>query len=101
MDSQKLSLGIPKVSCIDEIRPRCVLEKEQQDSFPKEKAMHATKPIKLVHSDLMIFPTHSFSGSKYALTFINDFSCKSQVYFLKYKSEVLATFKNFKAFVKT
>ena len=66
----------------------------------KGKALHATKPFELVHSDLMIFPTRSFSGSKYALTFIDDFSCGSWVYFLKYKSEVLATFKIFKAFVE-
>jgi hypothetical protein len=43
--------------------------------------------------------TH-FSGAKYALTFIDEFSCRSWVYFLKYKSDVLATFKNFKSFVK-
>ena len=95
MHSQKLVLGLPKVSCIDGVCPGCV-----QDSFPKGKAMCTTKPLELVHSDLMIFPTHSFSGSKYVLTFIDDFSRRSWVYFLKYKSEVLATFKNFKAFVE-
>ena len=60
----------------------------------------ATMPLELVHNDLMIFPTRSFSGSKYAPTFIDDFSHRSWVYFLKYKSEVLATFKIFKAFVE-
>ena len=60
----------------------------------------ATTPLQLVHRDLMSFPTCSFLGAKYALTLIDDFSRCFWVYFLKYKSEVLATFKNFKAFVE-
>ena len=100
MQSQKLVLGLPKVSCTDGVCPGCFLGKQHQDPFPKGEALHATKPLELVHSDLMIFPTRSFSGSKYALTFIDDFSRRSWVYFLKYKTEVLATFKIFKAFVE-
>ena len=100
MHSQKLVRGLPKVSCTDGVCPGCVLGKQHQDSFPKGKAMCATETLELVHSDLMIFPICSFSGSKYALTFIDDFSRRSWVYFLKYKSEVLATFKIFKSFVE-
>jgi transposase InsO family protein len=40
------------------------------------------------------------SKAKYALTFIDDFSRQSWVYFLKYKSEVFSTFKKFKAFIE-
>ena len=93
-------LGLPKVSCTDGVCPGCVLGKQHQDPFPKGKAWRATTPLELVHSNLMSFPTRSFSGAKYALTFIDDFSHRSWVYFLKYKSEVLATFKNFKDFVE-
>jgi hypothetical protein len=100
LSTQKLVLGLPKVSCTDGVCPGCVLGKQHQDPFPKGKAWRATTPLELVHSDLMSFPTRSFSGAKYALTFIDDFSRRSWVYFLKYKSEVLATFKNFKAFVE-
>ena len=100
MHSQKLFLGLPKVSCTDGVCPGCVISKQHQDSFPKGKALHATKPLKLVHNDFMIFPIHSFSGSKYVLTFIDDFLCISWVYFLKYKSEILDTFKTFKDFVE-
>jgi hypothetical protein len=100
LSTQNLVLGLPKVSCTDGVCPGCVLGKQHQDPFPKGKALHATTPLELVHSDLMSFPTHSFSGAKYALTFIDDFSCHSWVYFLKYKSEVFATFKTFKDFVE-
>lgn len=100
MHSQKLVIGLPKVSCTDGVCPAYVLGKQHQDSFPKGIAMRTTKSLELVHNDLMIFPTHSFSGSKYLLTFIDDFSRISWVYFLKYKSEDLATFKNCKASIE-
>jgi hypothetical protein len=92
-------LGIPKVSCIDGVCSCCVLVKQHQDPFPKGKAL-CYSTFELVHSDLMSFPTCSFSGAKYSLTFIDDLSCHSWVYFLKYKSEVFANFKTFKNFIE-
>ena len=74
--------------------------KQHQNPFPKFKALHATKPLELVHSDLIPFSTHSFSKAKYALTFIHNFSCRSWVYFHKYKDEFFATLKSFKYFVQ-
>jgi hypothetical protein len=40
--------------------------------------------------------TPSISGRLYFLTFIDDFSRKVWVYFLKYKSDVFVVFKEFK-----
>ena len=42
----------------------------------------------------------SLGGSIYFLTFIDDFSRKTWVYFLKYKFETFSKFKEFKAFVE-
>lgn len=54
-----------------------------------------------MHSDLCgPLPVVSFSGCKYFLTFIDDFSRRTWVYFLKLKSEVFNTFLAFKAFVE-
>ena len=39
----------------------------------------------------------SIAGSLYFLTFIDDFSRKIWVYFIKYKSETFLKFKEFKA----
>jgi len=100
MNSQNIVLGLPKVSCTDGVCPLCVLGKPYQDPIPKGKALRDIVPLELVHSDLIIFPTHSFSGAKYAVTLIDDFSHRSRIYFLKFKSEFLATFKIFKAFVE-
>lgn len=67
--------------------------------FPKVKPIMPSL-LKLVHSDLMIFPYPSFTEARYALTFINDFLRHTWVYFLKYKSDVFAHFKFFKALVE-
>jgi hypothetical protein len=39
-------------------------------------------------------------GARYFLTFINNFSKKSHVYFLKNKGEVFEKFKQYKALVE-
>lgn len=41
------------------------------------------------------------SGTRYFITFIDDFSRKTWVYFLKQKLEACEAFKTFKAFVET
>ena len=75
--------------------------KHHQDSFEKRASWHASTPLQLVHSDLCgPFPVASFSGYMYFLTFIDDFSRRTWVYFLKLKSEVFNMFLAFKAFVE-
>jgi hypothetical protein len=44
--------------------------------------------------------TPSLGGSIYFLTFIDDYSTKTWVYFLKHKSETCDKFKEFKALVE-
>jgi len=45
-------------------------------------------------------PIHSLGGHLYYNTFINDFSRKTWIYYLKYKDEVFKIFKEFKALVE-
>ena len=45
-------------------------------------------------------PTASMNGSRYFLTFIDDYSRLCWIYFLKLKSEVFETFKIFKSLVQ-
>ena len=58
-------------------------------SFPKESTTRATKPLELIHTDVCgpIKP-NSFGKNKYFLLFIDDYSRKTWVYFLKEKSEL-------------
>ena len=93
--------GLLMVSCKDGACFGCVLEKHHRDSFEKRASWHASVPLELVHSDLCgPIPSASFSGFKYFLTFIDDYSRCTWVYFLKIKSEVFNMFLAYKALVE-
>jgi hypothetical protein len=69
-----------------------------QEKFEKGKAWRASSPLDLVHSDLMgPFPHPSIRKEKYVLTFIDDWSRYTWVYFLRKKYEVFEHLKDFKA----
>ena len=62
--------------------------------FEKGKAWHAKEPLQLIHSEICgPLEVPSISHAVYFLTFIDDFSRKSWVYFLKNKSEVFSIFQ--------
>ena len=55
----------------------------------------------LIHSDISgPMPTTSMNGSRYFLTFIDDFSRYTWVFFIKKKSEVLEKFTELKALIE-
>ena len=84
------------VSCKDGVCSSCVLKKNHQDSFDKRASWHTSVPLELVHSDLCgPLPFASFSGFKYFLTFIDDYS-----YFLIILSKVFNMFLAYKALVE-
>jgi transposase InsO family protein len=92
--------SLPFVSCRDGVCTSCFLGKHHQDSFEKCASWHASDPFQLVHSDLCGPLSSPFSGCKYFLTFIDDFSKRTWVYFLKLKSEVFDKFLAYKALVE-
>jgi hypothetical protein len=99
--NQQMVTGLPLVSCRDGVCASCVLDKHHRDSFDKRASWHASGPLQLVHSDLCgPLSSPSFSGCKYFLTFIDDFSRRTWVYFLKLKSEVFDKFLAYKALVE-
>ena len=71
--------------------------KQHRESFPARKSIGEKAPLEIVHSYLcgpMQIP--SLGGSHYILTFIDDYTRKTWVYFLKHKSEVFEQFYHFK-----
>jgi hypothetical protein len=57
--------------------------------------------LDIVHSDVFIpIPSTSLSGYVYYVTFIDDYSRKTWVYFLNLKHEVFEKFKEFKSLVE-
>ena len=69
---------------------------------PFLKSKHRSKdPLDLVHSDVCgPMSIQSFSGYSYCVTFIDDYSKKTWIYFLKAKSEVFERFREFKTLVE-
>jgi hypothetical protein len=68
--------------------------------FPS-RAIRENGILELVHSDVFGPVTvPSLSGSLYYVSFIDDFSRKTWIYFLRKKSEVFEKFKEFKALVE-
>ncbi|KAL4025509.1 hypothetical protein IC575_013910 [Cucumis melo] len=92
---------LPYVKHPDQLCEGCLHEKQSRKSFPRESSSRARRSLELVHTDLC-GPTKpsSFGKNNYFLSFIDDFSRKTWVYFVKEKSEVFGMFKRFKALVE-
>ena len=74
----------------------CVLGKMQKSSFPSESLNRASQLLELIHTDVCgPMQTDSIGGSKYFVTFTDDFSRYTTVYFMKNKSEVITKFKEY------
>ena len=68
--------------------------------FPQNE--HKSKdPLDLVHSDVCgPMSVQSFRGYSYCVTFIDDYSRKTWIYFLKAKSEVFDRSREFKTLIE-
>ena len=57
--------------------------------------------LEIIHSDVCgPMSSSSLSGYAYYVSFIDDFSRKTWVYFMKNQDEVFSKFKEFKALIK-
>ena len=78
----------------------CVYGKHNRVSFPSG-AKRANKILQLVHSDVFgPVSVPSLGKSLYYVSFIDEFSRNTWIYFLRKKSEVFDKFKEFKALVE-
>nr|KYP35823.1 Retrovirus-related Pol polyprotein from transposon TNT 1-94 [Cajanus cajan] len=98
---KEMVFGLPKIEFEKKFCEECVIGKHARTSFPRSSEYRAKEQLGLIHTDLCgpITP-ESFSGKKYFVSFIDDFSRKTWVYFLKEKLEVFETFKKFKVMVE-
>jgi len=99
--SMNMVKGMPYIDNLDEVCDSCVFSKHHKASFAKEIKWKANKALELVHTN-MCSPIKPMTTrhNKFFLTFIDDYSKKTYVYFLKRKSEVLNCFKDFKAIIE-
>jgi hypothetical protein len=93
--------GVPQINIEhQDVCRGCALGKFAKTSFPSSDTMSA-RILDLVHMDVCGPMTRrSLSGCEYYLTFIDDYSRKTWIYFLKAKSEVFTRFQEFRALVE-
>jgi transposase InsO family protein len=100
METQKMVVGLPKVFPPEGVYKGCVLGKHHQAPFDSGKVWRAQNLLELVHNDVCCINLPSLAGARYILTFIDDLSHFTWVYFLKNKNLVFEKFKEFRAFAE-
>jgi len=84
----------------DDVCRGCAIGKYTKETYHKSNS-RAKSVLGLIHSDICgPMSTKSLSGVEYFITFIDDHSRKTWIYFLKTKDEVFDRFKEFKALVE-
>jgi hypothetical protein len=102
ISKQGMVKGLADIQFFEGVCEGCILGKHPEEKFEKGKERRASSSLELVHNDLMgPFPHPSISKARYVLTFIDDYSHYTWVYFLRQKSEVFEHLKDFKALVET
>ena len=97
MVTWNMVVGLPKVLLPDGVCKSCVLGKHHQAPFDFGNAWCASNLLELIHSDLCCINKPYLVGARYFLTFIDDLSRYTWVYFLKNKGHVFERFKEFRA----
>lgn len=71
--------GLPLIEKLDNLCERCILGEEHRETFPVGKSIRAQEPSDICGPML----TPSLGGNYYFLTFIDDYTRNTWVYFLK------------------
>jgi hypothetical protein len=93
--------GMPSISLSkNEFCKGCMLGKNIKKAFPSSdnKSQGILDPVHYDVCGPMSSP--SFSGCLYCFIFIDDYSRKCWIYFLKAKSDTFDKFKEYKAFIE-
>ncbi|KAK2429544.1 hypothetical protein QL285_027973 [Trifolium repens] len=101
LNSKNLVHGLPKISVKNSICEVCVKSKQSISPFVSEAPKRATVALQVVHSDICgPFEVPSLGGSKYFITFVDEYTRMMWLYTIKVKSEALDVFKNFKVLIE-
>ena len=100
MHSKGMVEGFPDFSFQFDFYEHCVYGKHNHVRFPT-RATRAKEILELVHSYVFgSMSAPSLEGSKYYVSFIDDFSIMTCLYFLKKSSKVFEKFQEYKALVE-
>jgi hypothetical protein len=79
----------------------CIKGKLTSKPFPTRNPPKSTERLEIIHSDVWgPFRVKSPGGASYFVTFTDERSRYTKIYFLKHKNGVLQCFKNYKNEVK-
>ena len=93
--------GIPVIKATIRICKGCILGKHPEHKFDRGKESWESSILGLIHYDINgPIPITFMNGSRYLLTFIDDFSRYTWVFFIKKKSEVCEKFTELKALIE-
>jgi hypothetical protein len=100
-DLHNMVCGMPSISLSkNEICNGCILGKNIKKEFPSSEN-RSQGILDLVHSDVCgPMSSPSLSGCLYYVIFIDDYSRKCWIYFLKDKSDTFDKFKEYKDFIE-
>ncbi|CAJ2634874.1 unnamed protein product [Trifolium pratense] len=98
LTKKEMVKGLPVLQETNKTCKDCIVGRQHRNYIPKNANWRASEKLQLVHSDICgpIKPT-SNGGSRYLITFTDDFSRKTWSYVLTEKANVLSIFKKFKA----
>jgi hypothetical protein len=92
---------MPILPLVQKTCDACIMEKQHRQVIPKIRSIPTTRSLELIHTDLCgPLLQKSLTGSRYILTFIDDYTRRSWVYFLATKDEIFECFKYFKQIVE-
>ena len=101
LHTKNMVKGLP---LIDKPKSFCegyIFGKKHRDNFLVGKSYGAHTPLEIVHSDICVtMKTPSIGGCNYFLTFIDEFTRKTLVYFLKHKFDAFGCLQQFKELVE-
>ena len=84
-----------------ELCENCVYGKQKRVRFLRVGKHKKSEKLELVHTDVWRPDQVQYlGGSRYYVTFIDDATRKTWVYFITHKSDLFATFKNWKDLVE-
>jgi hypothetical protein len=102
MANRDLVSGTLRVLLVRYVYSSYMLGKMLWDRIPKLRTTKTRRSLQLIHSNFcgpMLIT--SKNGSKFILTFIDDFSRKTWLYFLSENPQTLNTFKQFRTLVES
>ena len=102
MSVKQLATGIPLIPTCSDICNCCMIGKQSRERRVKQSEHRAGKSLELIHSDLCgIIKPQSLGGAQYFISFTDDYSRYTWLFFMRLKSQALYYFKIFRHAVET